>query len=691
MFPRVAIAFLSLVPLLSGADEAPLTSFAEVRALAREAANKGRPVEIEGTVLFFERNPNNRENPEGMVVHDGTAGCFVRSKDSLFLERQRLIPGARVRITGKTNVEKSFYPNVVEATVEYLGQGTMPEPQVLLSRDWFAARLDSQWVTVEAVVVGRASRQRTWGANLIMSLDGYVINARVARIDNFEAEVAEVMQRRVKVQAVLATQKNQQGQMTGRDLFIPSMDFIVPIVDNPARDVPNRKDIGALLTGNHGFRGEARLEGIITQTRPDGFYLRDASGSAFVWGGESSVHQPGDEVSVEGYGVVAPFRPEFRAYRIEPLGVGEVPAPIPYDPVGGARIELHGERVLIEAKLISRKDLLQETTLHCQAGGQTFEVHLPGPDLYARELDPGDSLRLTGICEVTSSLPIQTGTLVDGFRLFLANDGDIEVLKKAPWWTVRRLLIALGVVFVVLIGVFVWNGLLQKRVAAQARVIVEQAEQGIVKDERDRIARELHDTVEQELTGVSMQLDNLSSALSEEDAVAGRRLELARDMLKHCRDETRASIRDLRDPHLLERDLPDAMRESLPKVAGQGGVEFAFELTGDPRPIPAATERHLLRMGREAVANAVKHAEADRIDVGLRYDDEGVTLKVADNGRGFDAEQGPPEGRFGLIGMRERANKIHGSVSIDSRPDAGTTIRVAMPWTSPAALADQLS
>ncbi len=685
----IALSGLGSSPLW--ADQTPLTSFAEVRGLPREAADQGLPVEVEGTVLFFARNPNNRKSEEGMVVYDGTAGCSVVSKGGPFPGREKLTPGARVRIAGRTNVEESFYPNVVEAEVEYLGPGTMPEPRVLPSKDWFAARYDSEWVMIEAVVVGRSPSLRTWGAELVLQVDGHVINARVAGPANIEAEVEEIMQRRVTVQAVLATEKNSQGQMTGRHLFVPSIDFIVPIIDKPTQEVARTRKIGKLLTGNHGFRSEVRIEGVITQSRPDGFYLRDDSGSAFVWAGENFDCQVGDEVSVEGYATVARFRPEFRAYRIEKLGVGEVPDPVPFDPGEGIRVELHGERVLVEAELLSVKDMLDETRLQCQVGDQVFVASLPGPNLYARELDAGDQLRLTGVCEATSSQLIQSGHRADGFRLILASDSDIEVLKKAPWWTVERLLVALGCVVAALLGVVLWNWILRKRVEAQAKVIVEQAEQGIVKDERQRIARDLHDTVEQELTGISMQLGNLSSAISEEDAVAGKRLALARDMLKHCREETRASIADLRDPHLHERDLPDAMRESLGEVARLGGVEFAYELTGAPKVLQATTEQHLLRMGREAVANAVEHSEAERIDVGLCYDDEGLTLTVSDNGRGFDAEQRPPAGHFGLTGMRERANKIHASISIDSHNDVGTTIRVVLPWTSPAALADRLS
>ncbi len=687
MLRCVIVAFLGLGPLLSGADEAPLTSFAEVRALSREEAQEQRPVVIEGTVIYFESRKTNLDKPEGMVVDDGTAGCWVQTNDRPFVEREKLKPGARVRITGVTH-GLSFYPDINKATVEFLGQGSLPEPRILFSKELFAATLDSKWVQVEAVVAGR--EPGGVGVTLVMEVDGYVVKAGVPAQADIDERVADLMQRRVKLQGVLGTVLNGDGQMTGRHFLVPSIDHIVLVEDYLLRTKSPPKLIEALLKNDHGFRQAIRIRGVVTQVRRNGFYLRDSTGSAFVRS-QSFEYPAGSEVSVLGDASVAPFRPEFRAYQIEWLGESELPPPTPYVPGQGVNVNLHAERVSVEAEFLSRREVLEETILQCRAGGQVFEARLPGPDLYARDLESGDDLRLTGVYEVTTSRPIPRVDWADGFRIYLASDEGIRVLQKAPWWTVERLLLVLGVVLVILLVIVIWNWVLRRQVVVQSNTIVEQVEQGIVKDERQRIARELHDTVEQELTGVSMQLGNLSSAIDEDDEVAGRRLSLARDMLKHCREETRASIRDLRDPHLLDRGLPEAMRESLSGVAEQGALEFYFELAGDARVLQATTEQHLLRMAREAVVNAVRHAEATRVEVWLGYEDDGVTLEVSDDGHGFDATQGPPTGHFGLIGMRERANKIHAKFSIDSSPDAGTKVQVLLPWDSPVALPDSQS
>ncbi len=589
-----------------------------------------------------------------------------------------------------TSSQVTYFPFIEKSEVEFLGQGTLPKPRDIPSSQLFDVDLDSEWIEMEGIVVGREG-DADKGATLVVEVDGNAFKAVVFPQGDVDERVADLVQRRVKFNAVLATVLNAENQMTGRYFLIPSFDHIVPFNKKALKIAVPEEPIEALLTRNHGIKSAVGIRGVVTQSRGNGFYLRDSTGSAFVQALEGRQYPPGSEVKVAGYATVAPFRPEFRAYHTELLGEGELPKPIPYEPAQGFRVDLHGERVSLDAAFLSRKDLREETILYCRAGESIFEARLPGPDLYARNLTVGDMLRLTGIYEVGTSYPIPRLGMVDGFRVHLSSDAGIVVLRQAPWWTLERLLAALGVVLVILLGVFIWSWLLQKRVAAQAGIIVEQTEEGIVKDERERIARDLHDTVEQELTGVSMQLGNLSSALDEEDEVAKRRLSLARNMLKHCREETRASISDLRDPRLVDRSLSEAMKESLTGMLEKGSIEFDFEQWGGARTLRATTEQHLLRMGREAVINAVKHAEATRVEVRLGYEDDGVTLEVSDDGHGFDATQSPPMGHFGLIGMRERANKIHAKISIDSSPDAGTKVQVILPWDSPVALPNSQS
>jgi signal transduction histidine kinase len=183
-----------------------------------------------------------------------------------------------------------------------------------------------------------------------------------------------------------------------------------------------------------------------------------------------------------------------------------------------------------------------------------------------------------------------------------------------------------------------------------------------------------------------MQLENALDEIGMVHGPTNRSLTLVHKMLRHCRLEAHASVSDLRNPKLLLKPLAEAMKESLEEKAQETGVSLDFLVEGEPRILRSTTQNHLLRIAREALNNAHRHGKASHVICHLSYTAEGVTLEVEDNGSGFDSTQPPPAGHFGLVGMRERANKIHGRFSLISTPGKGTKIQIHMPYTSPEAV-----
>ena len=673
MFYRIASALLILA---FTAVAEPLKTLAEIRALSSEQAAQDLPVEVEGTVTYFDANAENYGEPEGLILNDGTAGCYASSAVP-FKERERIRPGTRIRVKGITN-PKSYFPNIRQAEVEVLGQGTLPEPRRISGRDLFSPSVDADWVEVEAVVVGVEPRGLSF--TVVVEIDGRTFKAEVPKTEDAQQRVATLMQRRVRLQAGVGTISNDLQQLTDRHFFVPSFDQFIPVegafilADAPLRAV------GTLLLGDHSIEDPVRVRGVITQTDSTGFYLRDKTGSTHVHAAKSFLYQPGDQVEVEGFAALAPFRPILRAARIVHLGKTALPAPTRLKPQDKVAINLHDKRVVVDCVFVALRQGLQNTVLQCRQGDSYFEAWLP--DNYDLLLRSGDQLRLTGTYEVTTSRPLPRIDWADGFRLNLPDREAIQILGTAPWWTLERMFLAFGLALAVLCIVFIWGWLLRRKVAAQSAIIARQMEQSVIKDERARIARELHDTLEQDLTSLSMQLGNLAPALDGDRSLAHKLLALARSMLQHCRFEARAAVSDLRNPHLIERSLPDALRESLPPVAGPD-ARFVFELHGTPQPLRATTQNHLLRIAREAVFNAARHAHPETILVRLSYQSEGVTLEIIDDGTGFDTAGKPPAGHFGLMGMRERANKIQADFFIHSSPGIGTTIRVWHLFPSP--------
>jgi len=125
--------------------------------------------------------------------------------------------------------------------------------------------------------------------------------------------------------------------------------------------------------------------------------------------------------------------------------------------------------------------------------------------------------------------------------------------------------------------------------------------------------------------------------------------------------------------------MAQVKRTNPPTLSTPTGYTHVVEVTGPSRPLPLPVETNLLRIGQEAINNAVKHARANRIDVTLNFDTRSVQLSIRDNGRGFDPEAQIADGHFGLIGMRERAEQIGAVLTIDSAVEHGTQIAVDVP------------
>lgn len=201
-----------------------------------------------------------------------------------------------------------------------------------------------------------------------------------------------------------------------------------------------------------------------------------------------------------------------------------------------------------------------------------------------------------------------------------------------------------------------------------------------VLDERNRMARELHDTLAQDFAGIATQLSGVASALRADPSAAERHLDVARRMTQHSLTEARRSILDLRSSALTEGDLRAAL-ESMARET-TAGADVAIEVSGDASPrLDRQTEHQLLRMAQEAVANAVKHARARRVEIELRHTQTHATLTIRDDGIGFDPDLAfmAARGHFGLLGMRERARRLGGDVRFESAPGAGTSIIVTVP------------
>jgi signal transduction histidine kinase/ligand-binding sensor domain-containing protein len=213
------------------------------------------------------------------------------------------------------------------------------------------------------------------------------------------------------------------------------------------------------------------------------------------------------------------------------------------------------------------------------------------------------------------------------------------------------------------------------------RMVELKARYSAVLGERNRIAREIHDTLAQNLAGIALQLDSVNMQSPDIPASLRQRLDQACNLVRYSLSEARRAVSDLRSDELEHRELATILPEIAERMAAGKAVAARVQVLGTPRQLNPMTEKNLLRIFQEAMANAVTHAGARTIEVELRYDPDFLLLCVRDDGSGFDAEKIIPlgVGHYGLIGMRERAERIGGCLTLKSKIGQGTELFVEVP------------
>ncbi|MFD9501431.1 sensor histidine kinase [Streptomyces sp. NPDC060035] len=220
---------------------------------------------------------------------------------------------------------------------------------------------------------------------------------------------------------------------------------------------------------------------------------------------------------------------------------------------------------------------------------------------------------------------------------------------------------------------------LAENATLHAQLLLQAREAGIA-DERRRLAAEIHDTLAQGLAGIIAQLQAVTSTA--DPTLAREHLDRAAGLARHGLGEARRSVHNLVPAALEDDDLPGALKKTVSGWTERTGVRAEFTVTGTVEPLHDEVGATLLRIAEEALANAARHAGATRAGVTLSYMGDEITLDVRDDGCGFDPLLLPPHsgtGGFGLGGMRARAERIAGTVEIETEPGLGTAVSARVP------------
>lgn len=345
---------------------------------------------------------------------------------------------------------------------------------------------------------------------------------------------------------------------------------------------------------------------------------------------------------------------------------------------------------LIECDAVIREQwrALDGIRLRLSDGASEFSalLRLPDQTVSPPRWELGTRVRLAGVCSVGfRNEPKTPGTLAPQFfQILLRSPEDIQILQLPSWWNARHVAWLTGAVATVLlaaVALVIWIGHRRLRQQAIERMKSE-TEFAAVWNERNRLARELHDTLAQGLGTISLQLE-LAKRQVPADSSAQSTLAEAGIQTRASLDEVRGAIWNMRSQALEKGDLVSALTGVLQSMTDRDQVKREICVVGEPRRFAAVVENNLLRVAQEAIANAVKHAHAKRIEVTLKFDRQQFEILVSDDGRGFDPVHPPASASgFGLLGMRERATAMNGQLTVTAAPGKGCIVKLVLPTSA---------
>lgn len=406
------------------------------------------------------------------------------------------------------------------------------------------------------------------------------------------------------------------------------------------------------------------VRGIVILNR-DGLVIEDRSGATGVQLASPAATALGDEVEVTGQMTLAQ-RPTILKGQLRRLWNGSMPLPLAITPDEAAEGENELFLVQTEGRLLNAQPAgLTGVRLNLSGGHQNFSAILAGDsaagDLPPKLMQAGSTVRITGVLFVSTDLSSGNG---DSFTLQLRAPDDLELVEGPSWWTREHILFLTGVVAIALL------------IGIQIYARIHHARYRAVAEERASISRDIHDTLAQGFAGITLQLEAAEQTIERDPRRARAFLQEALHLVRHSRNESHLSIEILRSASRTDR-LDALIARCIVQMKTAGGAAIEQQISGEPIALNYNLINQLFRIVQEALANAVRHANATKIVVRLFYEKRGLRIEVEDNGRGFDPGgiPGPDQGNFGITGMRERAAAIGSQLQLSSSTE-GTMIRV---------------
>jgi len=678
------IAFLEAAPSLQSApplaitnpglreDAAPppadagvlpvLTTAEEVKRLTRAQAQRGYPVRLRGVITHM------RPWATSLVLQDATCGIFVTGiRSAVGAPRQ----GEYWEIGGVT-APGNFAPVVNAQRLSYVGVGRLPDPVPASWDQLMNGSLDTQYVEIRGIVTG----VQTHGLELLLR-EGKIHLA----LPDLTAEASRYRDSLIRVRGCLFpawTRETHLLRVGEMEIPCPSISVEEPAPPDPF-SAPLKPAADLLLFDFHASAFQrVKVAGQILGVRDDLCFIVDGTNGLRFAPKAAAGLQVGDLAEVVGFPELVPA-PVLREAVARKLGHAALPQPRTLRPENWLDVENDATLVRVDGLLVNRRTERAQQVLELQAGWRTFVARLNTSEKLTQPLPLGSRLRLTGVYAAQGGNRA-LGRGVDSFELLLNSAADLRVLARPPWLTLPRVLVALGLLAMVLLGAMLWALSLRRRVSVQTAIIRQKAQREAALEERTRIARDIHDDVGSSLTFIVM----LGEQCREDMAKPGELATHTDKIVTYARATVQA-LDEIVWAVNPQNDTLDALVGYLNQYASQffesTNVRCRLDVPGtlSALVLPAEVRHDLFLVVKEALNNVLKHARASEVTVAVTESAGVLEIALEDNGRGFDAATSP-ESRSGdgLKNMRKRMAKIGGGFFLTSLPGQGTKLRLTV-------------
>ncbi len=692
----------------------PITCIADIRSLSRAELDQARPVRVHGVVTW--------QNGRGQfTVQDDTAGLLVNLAqarrrqpwrgDEAIIDQIR--EGLELEVDAVTD-PGGYAPVLLPNTLRILGEKSLPPARQIEPAFFFGGAEAAQRIEVRGVVLGFEPLFDGWVFRMDAFPGAFTVEASRAAVPDPTAFVdAEV-----RVRGVGASAFNTRGELINVRILVSIAGDMV--VEKRAAASPFAAPLVPLdrlmiFRPRPMMPHRVRVEGTVTFAVPGRFfYLQEGTRVVRVETRSRMQLTAGDRIEAAGFVDMVRHVGMLKEAEVRKIGSGSILPPVAINPdevmalniaaVGAGQAprphDFDGHLIRFRARLLTApttpdvKPPWRRVTL--EHGKMILGALLYGDNPEGLDaLQPGSELEITGIVQLEHAPASGIRQLLRPARMdvVLRSAADVVVVRAPSWWTPQRLLAVIAVGALALGGALLWGWQLRRQVLRKTQQLAIEMharrdaaiEFQATLRERNRLAANLHDTLLQTMDGLGFQLEacEAAAAAPRQEDPEGAHLQVARRMLDHAVNELRDSVWALRSLPMQGLTLPKVLA-SLAEKAGFGHeARIEVRTEGDLSHVPDFVAGNLLLATQEALYNALKHGRPRLVTLEARAAETAgwIELLIRDDGVGFTPgmQAGTLQGHFGLAGMRERMERLGGTLRIESAPGRGTTLTFRVP------------